>query len=690
MPDRYWVGGTGTWNGTNTTNWSATTGGAGGASVPTTADNVFIDANSGTGTITIAANVNCANLGCNGYTGTLAGDGSIRTITVAGTVLRFASGMTLTLGNTSTQLSLTNAGTVTITSAGKTLWRINASGNVTLADALTTTSAATTGLALNGNLTTGSNNFTGKTLNIQGTGASSLGTSTITVDQFLFWNGSGMSSATFNVAQTIQAVTTSGNGTHSLGPTTLSLTTTAPDGYIGCNTGSTIPAYSISFSSLTINGAANTTSNVRLEFASGRSLTVTGAFTVAGNNTAPNRLLVRSATLGTAMTVTPSGSRSISNTDFQDITVSGASLSGTSLGNCGGCTNITFTTAVTRYARIAGNWSSTSTWATANTGGTTPASVPLPQDTVFFGSGAGAGTYTIDMARVPGFDCTGFTRTLAFSTAIEVYGGVTIPSGMTLTSSGAVTFLGRGSHTISSTPQLTSGNTTFSSVGGTYTLGADFSIGGNLTLDYGTLTASTFNVQAAKVLPTGTNTRTLNMGSGTWTLTGTGTGTNTIWNATETTGLTINTQTANIVLSNNTTLERSFNGGTFSYNRLTIGGNTATSTTSFGGGSTFAEIASTKTVAHTINFTANTQTTIGKWTVSGTAGNLVTVGSSSTPAVTLTFTGVQDPINYLSVSRVTANPNWFVGPDSADGGNNTRVFFSPPPSGNGLFFGSNF
>ncbi len=44
MASRYWVGGTGSWNSTNTTNWSATSGGAGGASVPTSADDVFINA----------------------------------------------------------------------------------------------------------------------------------------------------------------------------------------------------------------------------------------------------------------------------------------------------------------------------------------------------------------------------------------------------------------------------------------------------------------------------------------------------------------------------------------------------------------------------------------------------------------------------------------------------------------------
>lgn len=47
MATYYWVGGTGTWNGTSATNWSLTSGGSGGAGVPTSTDDVVIDANSG-------------------------------------------------------------------------------------------------------------------------------------------------------------------------------------------------------------------------------------------------------------------------------------------------------------------------------------------------------------------------------------------------------------------------------------------------------------------------------------------------------------------------------------------------------------------------------------------------------------------------------------------------------------------
>jgi len=62
MAVRYWVGGNGTWDATSILNWSATSGGVPLASVPTSADSVFFDANSGTGTCTTAATATCATV----------------------------------------------------------------------------------------------------------------------------------------------------------------------------------------------------------------------------------------------------------------------------------------------------------------------------------------------------------------------------------------------------------------------------------------------------------------------------------------------------------------------------------------------------------------------------------------------------------------------------------------------------
>lgn len=81
MANRFWVGGTGTWDTTDTTHWAATSNGAGGQSVPGSADPVTMDANSGGGTITVNGNHNVQGINCGGYTnGTL--DFSVNTNTI--------------------------------------------------------------------------------------------------------------------------------------------------------------------------------------------------------------------------------------------------------------------------------------------------------------------------------------------------------------------------------------------------------------------------------------------------------------------------------------------------------------------------------------------------------------------------------------------------------------------------------
>jgi hypothetical protein len=88
MANRYWVGGTATWDATAGTKWASTSGGAGGQTVPTTADSVFFDANSGANTITIGnGTCNTGSLTLTGFTGTLAfGTNSINVASSGGTI----------------------------------------------------------------------------------------------------------------------------------------------------------------------------------------------------------------------------------------------------------------------------------------------------------------------------------------------------------------------------------------------------------------------------------------------------------------------------------------------------------------------------------------------------------------------------------------------------------------------------
>ena len=71
MADRYWVGGTANWDGTAGTKWATTSGGAGGSAIPTTADDVYFDNNSGAVTVTVvgsASITNCKSLNFLGFT----------------------------------------------------------------------------------------------------------------------------------------------------------------------------------------------------------------------------------------------------------------------------------------------------------------------------------------------------------------------------------------------------------------------------------------------------------------------------------------------------------------------------------------------------------------------------------------------------------------------------------------------
>jgi hypothetical protein len=77
MAQRFWVGGSGTWSAANTANWSATSGGAGGASVPGAGDDVFFDANSGAAVVTLPSPVEILTLTLTGFIGTLSGGVSI-------------------------------------------------------------------------------------------------------------------------------------------------------------------------------------------------------------------------------------------------------------------------------------------------------------------------------------------------------------------------------------------------------------------------------------------------------------------------------------------------------------------------------------------------------------------------------------------------------------------------------------
>lgn len=117
MASRFWVGGTGNWDTVTTTHWSDTSGGSGGFSVPTSGDNVTLDASSGGGVVTMIISPTVNLLLCGSFTGTLDANGNSPTLSSfrpTGTGTR-----TINLGS----------GTWTITGS---LWDFSITTNATL------------------------------------------------------------------------------------------------------------------------------------------------------------------------------------------------------------------------------------------------------------------------------------------------------------------------------------------------------------------------------------------------------------------------------------------------------------------------------------------------------------------------------------------------------------------------------
>lgn len=144
MASRYWVGGTANWDATAGTKWSTTSGGAGGAAVPTTADDVFFDANSGSGVVTISATANCLTLDASAFAGSITHNAV--TLTVAGTLFKLKTSADGWTAVASSVITFTSTGSVSIDTSGKTLGSVtlNGAGGVfTLASALTNLATST-------------------------------------------------------------------------------------------------------------------------------------------------------------------------------------------------------------------------------------------------------------------------------------------------------------------------------------------------------------------------------------------------------------------------------------------------------------------------------------------------------------------------------------------------------------------
>jgi hypothetical protein len=344
MASRFWVGGSGTWDATTTTHWATTSGGAGGASAPTSADDVFLDASSGAGTVTLAAGAVCKNLDCTGFAQTLSTP-SGSTLDVYGTTFKLVAGMTWNLGTSSFVLTFrATAGTCLITTAGKSLATVTfdgVGGTWQLQDNVTTT----TNRSLT--LTNGVLDLNGKTLNLGGVFASSNS------------NVREMKAAgatiNLNATGSVWSTTTSTNMTQT-GFASLTVNvnnTTAASKALG-HTGQKIGTVNV----VADPASGNTAGIVSFNSFTAVALNVTGPKyvlmstaaknidTLTLNGSTGNSIDLRSATSGTRAVVTQATRGTATYTVFTDIEVRGPTLfAGSSSTNGGNNAGISFNNA---------------------------------------------------------------------------------------------------------------------------------------------------------------------------------------------------------------------------------------------------------------------------------------------------------------------------------------------------------
>ena len=642
MADRYWVGGTGNWNASTTTNWSATSGGAGGASVPTSADNVIFNASSDAGsgyTVTITAGV-CNDLTMSGLdVATIVSMGVSDSLNIYGSMTLPATNLTWSATNTT---DLIFAATTT----GKTI--------------------TTNGVALVSRLI----------LNGVG-GAWTLG-SALTISNILYPSAGTFSTNNYNVSCSVFQRTATTTAVINLGSTTLTatgngvfleptgLTLNAGTSQITCSAanltfaGGGLTYYNVSFTSVangtvTITGA-NTFNNLTFTSRSatgirvvslGANQTVSGALTLGAANTSIRRMFVVSDTVGTQRTITCNGTlAAIADVDFRDINAAGTVATpwtGTRIGNCLGNSNITFTTAANKYWNLAagGNWSDTG-WATSSGGAVAANNFPLAQDkAIIENTGLNtSATITINLNwQIGELDTSTRTNamTLASGTANPAfYKNITLSSAVTMTGTGAWFAVGQGTtqildvNTATFTPPIT-----IESPSGTFQLAENTTCSATVTLTQGTLNLNNFNLTTGLFSSNNSNTRVIAFGTGEINCSGNnGTlwATNTVTNLTQT-----GTPVCNFTYSGSTGT-RQISSGALSTNSLSLNVTAGTDIINIANNSTLNNLNFTGFSGSITNVSSNI-TLRGNLTLSSTMtfsrdGFLIFAATSGTKTIT--------------------------------------------------------
>lgn len=278
-----------------------------------------------------------------------------------------------------------------------------------------------------------------------------------------------------------------------------------------------------------------------------------------------------------------------------------------------------------------------------------------------------AGTDSVDLTTARKIDFTGFAGTMLTSIK-TIYGDVIFSTGMSISAStNNFTFASTSvtPRTITSNGKTIDYPVVFNGVGGSWKFIDTFSVGSTrtLTLTNGTLDGNGQNVSLGS-FALGSGTKTLTLGSGTWSVAGN-------WDTnTNVTNLTVSASTGTISVTSASA--KTFAGGGFIWPTLNQGG---TGALTIQQSNTFTNITNTVQPA-TITLTSGTTQTVTSFGVSGTAGNLITLNSSSAGSqATLSDSSGTNSVSYTSIKDINATGgatwNAFVTSGNVDDGNNT-------------------
>jgi len=494
------------WNLTGTVNWSANgwaTSSGGTPAVnnfPLAQDTAIFDNTGAATTVTFDGLYNTGTINMSART-------TVMTLAFGSSTQFVYSDFILGTGVTPTTLTgqlafLGYTKTQTLNTAGKSfpiaIASYSPSTTVLLGGAFTSTNA----INLVGNLDTSNYSVSATTINASEYATINLNGSTVTL------------SATGTAWQALST------NTINAGTSTIVLTSTTPT-----FTGGDKTYYNVTFNNTAINTAnitgVNTFNNLNIAGRTGSvgisqvifgggNQTVNGTLTIGAGTSAIYRTFLQSNTQGTARTITANAISALTDVDFRDITAAGAAgtWTGIRLGDCGNNTNITTSTPKTVYWNLLGNslWTATA-WATTAAGTPAVANFPLAQDTATFTNTGVASTLTINANWNIGtlnYSSRTTASTLAIgTTSPDIYGNVTLYSGLTITGTGVVTFNKSGATQTITSAGVTwpTGINVYNTNSGTTKLGSALTCSGTVSIYTGTLDLNGFTATVSSLQP---------------------------------------------------------------------------------------------------------------------------------------------------------------------------------------------